>query len=170
MITQKNYERARNDPEFAQEFLDRIQLNRLERYVSKVVYNPFQETRTEMSTIYPLYANAMGIIGRRSRVLVYPWAFSEAFYPSVDDFLSNLFYHEGLHAKENFHGVLLAAHLNNIENPEIKGIAIAKADLRALVNQAVHFNTRNSNKYMGEVRRRITKFKGYLRSKGVEVR
>ncbi|VVB78414.1 Uncharacterised protein [uncultured archaeon] len=159
MLTNKDYEKAIKEPGFRPEFIEQIELGDLSRYVLKLEYNPYQKERTEMTTIYPMSASIKGIKRKRSRILIYPLAFSQLLYPNIHDFCASVIYHEGLHAKENFEGITLAARLNNAKDIKIEN---AKIELRALSNQARHFNMRNSKTYVNQVRSRIKAYKRQL--------
>jgi hypothetical protein len=159
MLINQDYERAIKEPRFRPDFIEQINLGDLSQYVLRIEYNPHQKQRTEMTTIYPMSASIQGIKRKRSRILIYPLAFSPLLYANIHDFLASVFYHEGLHARENFEGITLATSLNNAQDTKIEN---AKIELRALSNQARHFNMRNSKTYVNQVRNRIKTYQRQL--------
>ena len=100
----KEYLVAVENPEFRPEFIKRLDIGDMARYVDKVVYtsrlahNPNAAMRTipkpESGLLYP---------GVQSTILIHPHAFTHTY----GEFMAQLIFHEGTHAYEIFHDPIL---------------------------------------------------------------
>ena len=85
-----------------QEFLKVIDLGSVKPFVKAVIYSPEQEEGTNMRTVPHFLTKYLARRGYKSKILVYPLAFSCGTYMKLDDFLGTLIDHEGFHSRENF--------------------------------------------------------------------
>jgi len=111
MVTQEQFERARQDESYRRVFLDKVDIGEGRDYVKKLIYEPKQKTIRStrvlaiMGTIPPIRAY-FGFSGGRSKIIIFPQAFSRKKHKNVDDFVSTLIDHEILgHAKLFYEGI-----------------------------------------------------------------
>ncbi len=111
MVTQKEFERARDDILYRNSFINEIGLDGARKYVKSVVYEPRVEVYSldgipAAMQCYPPLRACFGLRGGKSKITVFPRAFSSGVHLCLDDFLSTLIDHEILgHAKLYFEGV-----------------------------------------------------------------
>lgn len=101
---EREYQKARENPLFRQEFLDRIDLESYQAYVSRVKYS-HQRRHSEMDeggSMWNEQSNPLGWIfrGFKSVIKVTQAPFLELDNPY--DFLNILLHHEGEHARQRF--------------------------------------------------------------------
>lgn len=108
MVTDSQYKRAIEDSQYRQQFLNDIDLEDANPYVSSLVHLPDEDLgtwgdvfRNRMAT-HPAILARLHVKGTKSKIKVYSSAFSLERYPKLDDFLGTIIDHEGYHAKEFF--------------------------------------------------------------------
>lgn len=127
MTTEQDFQRAREDPSYRQEFLDNLDLEDATPYVRDLRYKNLKDHRGIMSIYLPFIE---GIIFRdpRSIIEIYPFSFSPEETENLGDFLSVLIDHEGEHARD-FHEKPFSSWSDH--TPKIT----ARRELRAIENQ-----------------------------------
>ncbi len=111
MVTQEDFERARNDVAYRNRFVDEIELNSTRKYVKKVIYElknrviSLDGVPAAMQSCPPLRAY-FGLSGGKSTIKIFPRAFLPTVHLKLDDFLSTLIDHEAFgHSRLAFEGV-----------------------------------------------------------------
>lgn len=105
MVTEGDYQKAAREPAYRPRFLREIDLEDAAPYMRAVYKNSDPKPLvkggyTVPMVTFPSLRARLFIRGTRSRVAVYPNAFSEDKHPCLDDFRSTLIDHEGHHARE----------------------------------------------------------------------
>jgi hypothetical protein len=108
MITQEQFENAVRDTKYRQQFLQELDLGEAGKYVKKVIYEKrqdlYRDGQIRIMCTSPPIRTLFNIPGGRSKVLVFPLAFSD-YHTRADDFLNSLADHEILgHARLAFEG------------------------------------------------------------------
>src|SRR3989344_2649249 len=101
MVTETDYQDARENPLLRADFVKAVDLEDMAEFVSDVTYNPSRgdsQASTKASRLHWFFP----MKGRKSPIGIYPPLFE---FPRVDDFLSTLVDHEGFHAKDIFYNV-----------------------------------------------------------------
>jgi hypothetical protein len=107
MANESDYEEARKFPCYRQAFLNKIDLEEVRRYVKKIAYLEIDHPclyEEGASANMALCVSTWAIIfpiKKKSKIEVYPTAFSDPANLTLDDFLLDL-QHEGFHARECF--------------------------------------------------------------------
>ena len=103
-----DFERARGDETYRQEFVDGIDLENYEKFIRNKIYK-IRHSFLNRIFSHPLGKKNMetrpgnGIFQRRgSTIYIYPPAFSQEYFPTLEDFISTLVDHEGFHAQEYY--------------------------------------------------------------------
>src|SRR5271157_5520068 len=107
MLLEEQFEKAKGDASFRQQFLDQIELGDISRFVRSVRYNPHQGMKGDKPASMSCSRNINILLGmfyfltfRKSNINVYPFAFDDNYLPTINYFLNVLIDHEGQHAKD----------------------------------------------------------------------
>ena len=99
---EESFQRARENPKYRQEFVDGLKLDNLP--IKKIRYVPklglFSRRRSLMTTSSGINRE-LEVKGGKSTITIYSSAFDHA--SNLDDFMSILEDHEGMHAEDNLH-------------------------------------------------------------------
>lgn len=103
MVNQKYYEEAMRNPFIRQQFIHSIDLESARFFIGDIAY---RETdmfhRLSLPLMMRCVAPVRTLVGKnwgKSKIGIYPEAFSPEIHPRLDDFLSSLIDHEGHHAR-----------------------------------------------------------------------
>jgi hypothetical protein len=158
-----SYVEAVKFPEARQDFLRKIDLGHVVRYVSRLVYIPHQ-TRNLFGNEFvmetcPSLRARLHTKGTKSKIKIYPLAFSSRWHENLDDFMATLQDHEGYHAKENYEipekivyplqkGNLIFYEASDVVVKEVraKRMEQVECELRALSNEINNANLRKLSK------------------------
>ncbi len=145
MITEfeVNYERARENENYRQEFLNSIDMGEYSPFVKEIKYKPNPNSREGEMRIgsFETILFYCGMRPRRSKIIVCPKAFEKPFH----DFLNIIVNHEGYHAKQLTEGKL------NFFPPILRirkfESILAELEYEAFINQVHGSTIKNSLKH-----------------------
>lgn len=116
MALDEYFEKAVEEEDFRQEFLDIITKRGLPKYVTRLFYNPIQKGNENKETLMRTRANIFArfnVKGIRSEIEIFPASFKLDIsrpHKKLDDFLSTLEDHEYFHAEEIYTNPKIIVH------------------------------------------------------------
>jgi|GEM_PF-2197987 len=137
MVTQEEYEDAKNNPSIRNRFLKRINFEEKTQYISKVRYSGKKQSFWMVCR--------KNFLNNKSKIIVTGEAFE--LLPTLGDFLSCLVDHEGCHTQQIYRGQFKTGFMAYFQ----KSSLLSRGEVEAHENQMKNYKKRNVSSEVREI-------------------